>query len=98
MPPTSTPRRRSSQAAAKVARLVAGAGDLARAREVVEQALDRSATLLDQKRAPPRLAARTRYDLAFVNADIDVARIVARLKDPSVRNLLLLWPGRHRQE
>lgn len=68
------------EAAAKVARLVAKAGDLARAREVVEQTLDRSATLLDQKRTPPRLASRTRYDLAFVNADLDVARIVARLK------------------
>ncbi len=68
------------EAAAKVARVVAKAGDLVRAREVVEQTLDRSATLLDQKRTPPRLASRTHYDMALVNADLDVARIVARLK------------------
>ena len=68
------------EAAAKVARPAAQGGDPVHAREIVEQALDRSATLLDQKRTPPRLASRTRYDLSFVNADIDVARIVARLK------------------
>ena len=79
-PPTSTRRRRSSRRRPRWRASPRKAGDLAHAREIVEQALDRSATLLDQKRTPPRLASRTRYDLSFVNADIDVARIVARLK------------------
>ena len=66
------------EAAAKVARLAAQ-GNPARARALVEQALDRSATLLDQKRAPTRVALRTGYDLRYLNVDIDVARVVAGL-------------------
>jgi SpoVK/Ycf46/Vps4 family AAA+-type ATPase len=67
------------EAAAKVARLAAG-GEPARARALVVQALDRSATLLDQKRTPMRVALKTHYDLRFINADIDIGKVVTRLK------------------
>lgn len=68
------------EAAATVARLAAPPADLASAREIALQTLDRSATLLDQKRQPARVTPRTRYDLALLSADIDVPRMVARLQ------------------
>lgn len=69
------------ESAAKVAQLAAPHGDLTRAREIALQTLDRSATLLGQKRMAPRVAARTGYDLAFLNTDLDVPRAVNRLRD-----------------
>lgn len=64
--------------AAKVAR-IASVEDQARARTLVVQTLDRSATLLDQKRAPARNVVRTRYDLGSVNTDADVRRLITGL-------------------
>lgn len=68
------------ESAAMVARLAAPAGNLARAREIALQTLDRSAALLDQKRKPPRVAVRTGYDLSYLNTDLDILRAVDRLK------------------
>lgn len=65
--------------AARVARIACN-GDKTRALELVEQVLDRSATLLDQKRTPPRNVLRTGYDLGFINTDIDIQKVVAGLK------------------
>jgi transitional endoplasmic reticulum ATPase len=65
--------------AAKVAR-IAGGGDPNRASAMVQQALDRSATLLGQKRTPARNLLRTRYDLSLINTDIDVGKIICGLK------------------
>jgi SpoVK/Ycf46/Vps4 family AAA+-type ATPase len=65
--------------AAKVARH-AGNGDGARNRELILLALDRSAALLGQKRAPMRNALPTGYDLRFVNVDQDIPRLIAALR------------------
>jgi transitional endoplasmic reticulum ATPase len=65
--------------AARVARL-ASEGDTSRALTLVEQTLDRSATLLDQKRTPSRNVLRTGYDLGFINIDADIGKILAGLK------------------
>lgn len=65
--------------AAKVARIVGGEDETS-ARQLVEQTLDRSATLLDQKRIPPRNTCHTGYDLDFINTDSNVDRIIANLK------------------
>ena len=65
--------------AAKVARLGSG-GDDDRARVLVEQALDRSAALLGQKRTPPRNAMHTRYDPHFVNSSMDIDKVISGLK------------------
>lgn len=65
--------------AAKVARIV-GATDFESARKLVEQTLDRSVTLLGQKRVPSRNVLRTGYDLGFTNTDLPVARLVDAMK------------------
>lgn len=65
--------------AAKVAR-IAGSESADTARALVEQTLDRSATLLDQKRTPTRNLLRTRYDLNFINTDADVGKLIASLR------------------
>lgn len=65
--------------AAKVAR-IASNGDNLRAIELVEQTLDRSISLLDQKRVPARNIVRTSYDLSYLNTDGDIPRIIEGLK------------------
>ena len=65
--------------AAKLARH-AGNGDLEANRSLVRQALDRSATLLRQKRAPARNHVPTGYDLRFLNVDQDIPRLIAALQ------------------
>lgn len=65
--------------AAKVAR-IAAAGDNRRARELVDQALQRSITLLDQRRIPARNRVRTGYRLEWLNVDTDVTRLIEGLK------------------
>jgi len=64
--------------AAKVARL--GGGDAEHARMLVEQTLDRSATLLGQKRTPPRNTRHTGYDLRFANTSMTMPDILGGLK------------------
>jgi len=64
--------------AAKVARLSSN-GDMEQARRLVEQTLDRSASLLGQKRLPARNVLRTGYDLRFVNTSMSVAKIITGL-------------------
>jgi hypothetical protein len=65
--------------AAKLARH-AGHGDLEANRALVRQALDRSATLLRQKRAPARNVVPTGYDLRFLNVDQDIPKLIAALQ------------------
>ncbi len=65
--------------AAKLARH-AGHGDREANRALVRQALDRSATLLRQKRAPARNAVPTGYDLRFLNVDQDIPKLIAALQ------------------
>lgn len=65
--------------AAKLARH-AGTGDLEANRALVRQALDRSAALLGQKRAPTRNHVPTGYDLRFLNVDQDIPRLIAALQ------------------
>jgi SpoVK/Ycf46/Vps4 family AAA+-type ATPase len=65
--------------AAKVARVV-GASDGETAMKLVEQTLDRSVSLLGQKRVPSRNILRTGYDLGFVNTDLPVAKLVDAMK------------------
>lgn len=65
--------------AAKVAR-IAGATDFEMAKKFVEQTLDRSVTLLGQKRVPNRNVLRTGYDLGFINTDMSVAKLVDAMK------------------
>jgi transitional endoplasmic reticulum ATPase len=67
------------ESAAKVARVSSGS-DMELALTLVEQTLDRSATLLGQKRTPARNILHTGYDLRFTNASIDVEKIIAGLK------------------
>lgn len=64
--------------AAKVARLACG-GDMKRAQAMVEQALERSAILLGQKRLPARNVLHTGYDLRYVNASMNAENIIAGL-------------------
>ncbi len=65
--------------AAKLARH-AGNGDLEANRALVLQALDRSAALLGQKRAPARNRVPTGYDLRFLNVDCDVPKLIGALQ------------------
>ena len=58
----------------------AGNGDREANRALVQQALDRSATLLRQKRAPARNVVPTGYDLRFLNVDQDVPKLIAALQ------------------
>lgn len=65
--------------AAKVARIT-GTTDFKMAKKLVEQTLDRSVTLLGQKRAPSRNVLRTGYDLGLINTDMPVAKLVDAMK------------------
>lgn len=65
--------------AAKVARLSCG-GRNTQALQLVEQALDRSASLLGQKALPARNTLYTGYDLSFTNTSIPMDRILSGLK------------------
>ena len=65
--------------AAKLARH-AGTGDREANRALVRQALDRSATLLRQKRAPARNVVPTGYDLRFLHVDQDIPKLIAALQ------------------
>lgn len=65
--------------AAKVANIACG-GDKVRAIQLIEQTLDRSTTLLGQKKTPRRGLPRTGYNLEFLNTDVDIVSIVSGLK------------------
>ncbi len=65
--------------AAKLAR-ISSQGDEHQARELVEQTLDRSATLLGQKRMPSRNTLFTGYDLRFANTSMAMPDIISGLK------------------
>ncbi|MBE2295454.1 MAG: AAA family ATPase [Phycisphaerales bacterium] len=65
--------------AAKLARY-AGNGDLAVNRALVQQALDGSVTLLQQKRTPTCNGVPTAYDLRFLNVDQDIPKLIAVLQ------------------
>ncbi|MEI8355178.1 MAG: ATP-binding protein [Deltaproteobacteria bacterium] len=65
--------------AAKVAR-IASDGDNLEAIGLVEQALYRSASLLDQKRTLTRKAVRTGYKLSYLSTDADIPGIIEGLK------------------
>ncbi len=65
--------------AAKLARH-AGDGGMENRRALVLQALDRSAALLGQKRAPARNRVPTGYDLRFLNVDCDVPKLIGALQ------------------
>jgi len=65
--------------AAKVAR-IASPGDKPRALALVEQTLERSSTLLGQRRSPGRNLARTGYSLEYLNVDADLAGILEGLR------------------
>ena len=64
--------------AAKVARLSYGGCDRL-AIDLVEQALDRSETLLGQKRTPSRNISHTGYDLRFANTGMNMEGVIAGL-------------------
>jgi transitional endoplasmic reticulum ATPase len=64
--------------AARLARL-ASAGNPGRACGLVEQALDRSASLLGQKRTPVRSTPATAYDLSVINTDAEIPRLIEGL-------------------
>lgn len=78
--------------AAKVARLSSN-GDMEQARLLVEQALDRSASLLGQKRLPARNVLRTGYDLRFVNTSMSVEKIIAGLNKKPRGTFCLYGPA-----
>ena len=65
--------------AAKLARY-AGPGDQETDRALILQALDRSATLLGQQRAPIRHPVPTGYDLRFLHIDQDIVKLIAALQ------------------
>lgn len=65
--------------AAKLARC-AGGETLEAGRTLVQQALDRSASLLQQKRTPARVLAPTGYDLRFLNTDQNLPKLLAALQ------------------
>lgn len=65
--------------AAKVAR-TGSPKDTARARELVEQVLSRSTSLLEQRNLPQRNIVRTGYSLEWLNTDLPVAKLVEGIK------------------
>ncbi len=65
--------------AAKVARL-GSPDDNRQALKLVEQTLDRSTSLLGQKKTPDRNILRTGYSLQWLNTDLPIERLVERLK------------------
>lgn len=64
--------------AAKLARISSG-NDNEDAQSLVEQALDRSATLLGQKRTPSRNTLHTGYDLRFANTSMAMQSVISGL-------------------
>lgn len=65
--------------AAKVAS-ISGVNDFESAKKLVEQTLDRSATLLGQKYTPNRNVLRTAYQLDLINTDMPVSKLVEAMK------------------
>jgi len=65
--------------AAKVAR-TGSPKDTTRARELVEQVLSRSTSLLGQRNLPQRNIVRTGYSLEWLNTDLPVAKLVEGIK------------------
>jgi SpoVK/Ycf46/Vps4 family AAA+-type ATPase len=65
--------------AAKVA-MLSSEGDDERAQMLVEQTLERSATLLGQKLTPSRNTLHTGYDLRFANTSLSMTDIISGLK------------------
>jgi SpoVK/Ycf46/Vps4 family AAA+-type ATPase len=65
--------------AAKVAR-IGSTDEKLNALELVEQSLDRSITLLGQRRTPNRNVLRTGYSLEWLNTDVPVTALVEGLK------------------
>jgi SpoVK/Ycf46/Vps4 family AAA+-type ATPase len=65
--------------AAKVAR-IAGISDQSRVIKLVDQTLDRSASLLSQKHAPARAIVSTGYSLEYLNTDNDIPAVLAGLR------------------
>lgn len=65
--------------AAKVAK-TGSPNDNGRARELVEQVLDRSINLLGQRRTPQRNIVRTGYSLQWLNTDLPIDRLVDGIK------------------
>ncbi len=64
--------------AARLARLAGS--DARHACVLIERALDRSATLLGQKRISAKAAHAPEYDLGVVNTDADISRIIEGLR------------------
>lgn len=86
------------QRAAKVARHAAK-GKKLEALGAIELSIDRSMTLLGQKRMPARNSIRTGYDLRFLNTDIDIPKLIAGLhKRPSVSACMYGAPGTGKTE
>ncbi len=77
--------------AARVAGLVAG-NDPAAGLRVAELVLDRSARLLGQHRPPEQAPLHTAYDLALVNADRDLERLVEGLSRSSGGSICFYGP------
>lgn len=65
--------------AAKVGKIASGGND-ERARRLVEQALDRSALLLGQKRIAGRATRQTGYDPKYVNTSMDLCSMLSGLR------------------
>jgi len=65
--------------ASKVAKIACN-GDMKRAIQVINQVLDKSAIILNQKRMPARNVVRTKYSLEYLNTDIDIKAVVDGLK------------------
>ncbi|MGE0918116.1 AAA family ATPase, partial [Trichlorobacter lovleyi] len=65
--------------AAKVAK-TGSPKNKAKARELVEQVLERSTSLLGQRRRPQRNVVRTGYSLEWLNTDLPIAKLVEGIK------------------
>jgi MoxR-like ATPase len=66
--------------AAKVARIV-GSDNSIPAIKLIDQTLDRSASLLGQKRTASRNISKTGYNLEFLNTDANIPAIISGLKN-----------------
>jgi len=78
--------------AAKVAR-IAGASDFEAAKKMVEQTLERSITLLGQKRVPSRNVLRTAYNLDFINTDFSALKLVDAMKNKPSGSFCFFGPA-----
>lgn len=65
--------------AAKVARIGSPKSKI-KARELVEQTLERSISLLGQRRSPSRNIVRTGYSLEWLNTDLPIGKLVDSIK------------------